>query len=64
MSDTDLLKLVMKGMGWEKKKAQKWFNVPNSLLGGATPNGFEMMRGKEKLEQFIRDLLGENGPAR
>lgn len=60
MSDTDLLQLVMDGMGWEKKNAQKWFNVPNPLLGGATPNGFELMRGKEKLEKFIRHQLEEN----
>lgn len=64
MSDTDLLQLVMEGMGWDKKKAQKWFNVPNPLLGGYTPNGLERMRGKAKLEQFIRDRLSENGTAR
>lgn len=57
---TDLLQLIMNGMGWEKSKAKKWFNVPNPLLGGATPNGFEIMRGSEKLERFIRDQLAEN----
>lgn len=62
MSDTDLLQLVIDGMGWDKKKARKWFNVPNPLLGGATPNGFEMMRGKMKLEKFIRDQLSLNRP--
>lgn len=64
MSDTDLLQLVMDGVEWDKKKAQKWFNCPNPLLGGATPNGFEMMRGKLKLERFIRDRLAENPPRR
>lgn len=60
MSDTDLLQLVMDGMGWEKKKIQKWFNTPNPLLGMATPNRFELMRGKMKLEKFIRGQLQEN----
>lgn len=60
MSDTDLLQLVMDGMGWEKKKAQIWFNTQNPLLGGATPNGYELMRGSEKLEKFIRNQLSEN----
>lgn len=60
MIDTDLLQLVMDGMKWDKKKAQKWFNVPNPLLGEATPNGFELMRGKAKLEKFIRQQLDEN----
>lgn len=60
MSDTDLLQLVIAGMGWDKKKAQLWFNVPNPLLGGSTPNGYEIMKGKMKLEKFIRQQLGEN----
>lgn len=64
MSDTDLLQLVMDGMGWDKKKSQKWFNTPNSLLSGATPNVFEMMRGKLRLEKFIRDHLAQNPPRR
>lgn len=55
-----LIKLVMDGMKWDKKKAQRWFNTPNPLLGGATPNGFELMRGKLKLEKFIRNQLSEN----
>ncbi len=58
----DLLQLVMDGMGWDKKKAQLWFNTQNPLLGGATPNGFELMRGKEKLEGWIRGQLEENAP--
>lgn len=61
MSETDLLQLVMDVMGWDKKKAQKWFNVPHPLLGGATPNGYELMRGKLKLEKFIRQHLDETG---
>jgi hypothetical protein len=61
MTDTnDLLQIVMDGMGWSKGKAQWWFSTPNQLLGGATPNGFELMRGKEKLEKFIRQELEEN----
>lgn len=60
MSDTDLLQLVMDGMNWPKKKAALWFNVPNPLLGGATPNGFERMKGKSRLEKFIRDQLMGN----
>lgn len=62
INDIDLLQLVMDGMGWEKKKAQRWFNTPSPLLGGATPNGFELMRGKAKLEKFIRSQIEENGP--
>lgn len=60
MSDTDLLQLVMDGMKWPKEKAQKWFTSQNPLLGGATPNGYELMRGKDKLEKFIQELLSEN----
>jgi len=58
----DLLQLVMDGMGWDKETAQEWFNVPNPLLGGATPNGYEIMRGKDKLLKFIRNQLSENKP--
>lgn len=52
----------MDGMGWDKNKSQLWFNVPNPLLGGATPNAFEAFRGKAKLEKFIRTQLSENRP--
>jgi len=62
MSDTDLLQLVMDQMGWSKKKSQLWFNTHNPLLGGAMPNGYELMRGKDKLEKFIRQQLSENKP--
>lgn len=31
-------------------------------MGGAIPNGFELMRGKAKLEKFIRNQIEENGP--
>lgn len=58
--DVDLLQMVMDGMRWEKSKAQMWFNVPNPLLGGATPNGFELLRGKGKLVKFIQQHLEEN----
>lgn len=57
---SDLLKLVMDGMKWDKKKAQLWFNVSNPLLGGPTPNAYQLFRGKRKLEKFIRNLLDEN----
>lgn len=56
----DLLQLVMDGMGWDKEKAQLWFNTPNPLLGGTTPNAYETFRGKGKLEKFIRVQLSEN----
>ena len=57
---TDLLQMVMDGMRWDKKKAQLWFNTPNPLLGGAIPNGYELMCGKERLEKFIKQQLSEN----
>jgi len=60
----DLLQVVMDGMGWDKKKAQLWFNVPNPLLGNVTPNAYELFRGKEKLEKFIKNQLSENRPPR
>ena len=59
---SDLLKLVMEGMNWSKKKAQVWFNVPNPLLGMATPNGYERLKGKARLEKFIRGQLEQNKP--
>lgn len=59
---TDLLQLVMDGMNWEKKKAQLWFNTPNPLLGQATPNGYELLKGTERLEKWIRQQLSENEP--
>lgn len=59
---TDLLQLIMDGMNWDKKKAQLWFNTPNPHLGGATPNGYELLKGKDRLEQWIRLQLSENGP--
>jgi len=58
----DLLQLVMDGMGWDKKKAQLWFNTPNPLLGGATPNGYELTKGKDRLLKFIKNQLSENKP--
>lgn len=58
----DLLQMVMDGMGWDKKKAQLWFNTPNPLLGDATPNGYERMRGSKKLGEFILNQLSENKP--
>lgn len=54
---SDLLQLVMDGMKWDKEKAQLWFNTPNPLLGGATPNGYEQMRGIAKLKRFIEARL-------
>lgn len=57
---TDLLKLVMDGMGWDKKKAQLWFNTPNLMFGGATPNGYELLKGTERLEEIIRNAIDEN----
>lgn len=62
MDETDLLQLVMDGMSWEEDKAQIWFNTPNPLLYGATPNEFQLMRGKQKLAQFIETQLSENTP--
>jgi hypothetical protein len=62
MNRTDLLQLVMDVMKWDKQKAQLWFNTRNPLLGGVTPNSFEMFSGKNKLEKFIRSQLSENKP--
>lgn len=62
MSDTDLLQLVMDGMGWDKRKAQVWFNTKNPLLGGMTPNGYELLKGKDRLEKWIREKIEENRP--
>ena len=55
-----MLQLVMDGMGWDKRKAQLWFNTPNPLLGGATPNSYELLRGSHKLEKFIREQFEQN----
>lgn len=57
---SDLLQLVMDGMKWDKKKAQLWFNTHNPLLGGATPNGYELLKGKGRLEKWILNQLGED----
>lgn len=57
---TDLLKLVMDGMGWDKELAQLWFNTPNTMFFGMSPNGYELARGKEKFEKIIRELINEN----
>ncbi len=59
-NQTELLQLVMDGMNWPKPKAQLWFNTQNPLLGGATPNGFELLKGKDRLEKFIREKIEEN----
>lgn len=56
----DLLQLVMDGMNWPKSKAQEWFNTPNHLLGDATPNGYCIFVGHERLERFIRKQIKEN----
>lgn len=58
--DSFLLKLVMDGMGWDKKKAQLWFKTRNPLLADITPNGYEIWCGHKKLERFIRTQLEEN----
>jgi len=56
---TNLLRLVMDGMGWNKKKAQAWFDTPNPFFGGATPNGYELMQGSERLEKWIREQIAQ-----
>jgi len=60
LENLDLLQMVMDGTRWDKKKAQQWFNTPNPLLGGVTPNFLELMRGKTKLAKFIKNQLSEN----
>lgn len=59
---TDLLQLVMDGMNWDKKRTQKWFNIKNPLLGMMTPIEYGFLKGKDKLEKFIRNQLSENKP--
>lgn len=50
---TDLLQMVMDLTGWDKKKAQEWFNTPNQLMNNMTPNGYELSRGRYALENMI-----------
>lgn len=53
---TDILQLVMDGMGCDKETAQQWFNTPNRMINGETPNGYELSHSREALENFIRFL--------
>lgn len=50
---TDLLQMVMDLTGWDKKKAQEWFNTSNPFMMDMTPNGYELSEGKEELINMI-----------
>lgn len=44
----------------DKTKTDLWFKIPNSMLGGISPNQMIKAGRKEKLERLIDITLGEN----
>jgi hypothetical protein len=58
-----LYSLVSEHMKWDDEKTAHWFDLPNPLLGGVSPN-WMLDRGRhDKLGKFIRACLDENKPS-
>lgn len=54
--------LVLRFFNGDEEKTNLWFETENPLLGGITPNIFEVIRGSDKLLKFIKELLEQNEP--
>lgn len=59
MPSDEVIKSIMNSMEWPEKKVLIWCKTPNPLLGGLTPEKFELVNGKERLEKWIEEQLDE-----
>ena len=57
---SDLAKLIMYEMGWDLNKTKIWFRTPNPLLGGMSPEWYEVVKGRDRLEKFINEEIDGN----
>lgn len=65
MDDRDLIlesyEMVVDFFVGDEEKANDWFDLPNPLLGGLTPNEMIETGQVEKLHKFILTQIEENG---